>query len=79
MRPSTHHFHAQPRSLGHGSPAFPDGQSATRTQKRYAVLVAAFQLEEHDFDIVVAWDPQEKSMKDLALQILKSVTRQEDP
>ena len=54
-----------------------DFGAATIQKKPYAVLVAGYQLQEHDFDMVIAWDPDDKKMTETAVKILKSVTRQE--
>ena len=66
------------KDTSNGIEVWYDFGTATILKKRYAVMLAAYQLKEHDFDIVVAWDPNDKSMKDVAVKILKSVTRKEE-
>lgn len=46
------------------------------SKKPYAVLVGGYELQDHDFIMIVAGDPQDKSFKETAIHIFKSVTRQ---
>lgn len=53
-----------------------DYGTATILKKKYAVLVAGYELSDHDFVMVVAGDPDAKDFVANATKIYSSVTRQ---
>ena len=52
-----------------------DFGAATVQGKPWAVLVAGYQLQEHDFDMVICGDPDSKGFEKDGVKILSSVTR----